>query len=63
MLDNYCKAIIIEANTMVDMAKTQIAPAIEAYSADIATAVAAKGYRLRACMRLRDRYCQKLSAL
>lgn len=42
MLDNYCKAIIIEANTMVDMAKTQIAPAIEAYSADIATAAAAK---------------------
>ena len=42
MLDNYCKAIIIEANTMVDMAKTQIAPAVEAYSADIATAAAAK---------------------
>ena len=29
MLENYCKTITIEANTMVDMAKTQIAPAIE----------------------------------
>ena len=33
---------MIEANTMVDMAKTQIAPAIEAYSADVAKAAAAK---------------------
>ena len=30
-LDNYCKSVIIEANTMVDMAKTQIIPAIEEY--------------------------------
>jgi len=42
MLENYCKTIIIEANTMVDMAKTQIAPAVEAYSADVAKAAAAK---------------------
>ena len=42
MLENYCKTIIIEANTMVDMAKTQIAPAIEAYTADVAKAAAAK---------------------
>ena len=42
MLENYCKTIIIEANTMVDMAKTQIAPAIEAYAADVAKAAAAK---------------------
>lgn len=42
MLENYCKTIIIEANTMVDMAKTQIAPAIEAYAADVARAAAAK---------------------
>ena len=41
-LENYCKTIVIEANTMVDMAKTQIAPAIEAYAADIAKAAAAK---------------------
>ena len=42
MLENYCKTIVIEANTMVDMAKTQIAPAIEAYTCDVAKAAAAK---------------------
>ena len=41
-LENYCKTVIIEANTMVSMAKTLIAPAIEAYAADVAKAVAAK---------------------
>ena len=42
MLDNYVKSVIIEANTMVDMARTQIAPAIEKYAMDVATAAAAK---------------------
>ena len=42
MLENYCKSVVIEANTMVDMAKTQIAPAIEAYAADVAKAASAK---------------------
>lgn len=42
MLDNYCKTVMIEACTMVDMAKTQIAPAVEAYAADAAKAAAAK---------------------
>lgn len=42
MLDNYCKTVMIEACTMVDMAKTQIAPAVEAYAADVAKAAAAK---------------------
>lgn len=41
-LDNYCKTVLIEANTMVDMAATQIAPAVEAYTADVAKAAAAK---------------------
>ena len=41
-LENYCKTVIIEANTMVDMAKTQIAPAVTAYAADIAKAAGAK---------------------
>ncbi|MDD6036143.1 MAG: glutamine synthetase III [Lachnospiraceae bacterium] len=41
-LENYCKTIIIEANTMVDMAKTEIAPAVAAYAADVAGAAAAK---------------------
>ena len=42
MLENYCKSVVIEANTMVDMARTQIAPAIEAYVSDVAKAAAAK---------------------
>ena len=41
-LENYCKTIIIEANTMVDMAKVQIAPAIESYVRDVAKTAAAK---------------------
>lgn len=36
MLENYCKTIIIEANTMVDMAKTQIVPALCKYASDTA---------------------------
>lgn len=35
-LDNYCKTVIIEANTMVDMAKKQILPAVSSYASDIA---------------------------
>ena len=41
-LENYCKTIIIEANTMVDMAKVQIAPAIEKYVREVAKTAAAK---------------------
>ena len=36
MLENYCKTVVIEANTMVDMAKTQIAPAVSAFAASLA---------------------------
>ena len=42
MLENYCKAVIIEANTMVDMARKQILPAVEGYAAELAASVAAK---------------------
>ena len=42
MLENYCKTIVIEANTMVNMAKTQIVSAIEAYAADTAKGAASK---------------------
>ena len=41
-LENYCKTIVIEANTMVDMAKTQIAPAVSAYALELAKTSAAK---------------------
>lgn len=42
MLDNYCKTVIIEANTMVDMARKQILPAVENYARDVAAAGIAK---------------------
>ena len=42
MLDNYCKTVVIEASTMVDMARTEIAPAIENYVCELAKTVTAK---------------------
>ena len=42
MLENYCKSVTIEANTMIDMAKTAIAPAVERFTADLAKNAAAK---------------------
>lgn len=36
MIENYCKAIIIEAKTMRSMAVKRIAPAIERYTAELA---------------------------
>ena len=41
-LENYCKTVIIEANTMVSMARTQIAPAIEKYINDLAKTASLK---------------------
>ena len=41
-LENYCKAVIIEANTMELIARTQILPAIEEYAAFVANAANAK---------------------
>ena len=41
-LENYCKTVIIEANTMIDMARKQILPAVEAYAAELSATVAAK---------------------
>ena len=42
MLDNYCKTVLIEANTMIDMAKTEIAPAISAYVLELANTASTK---------------------
>ena len=42
MLENYCKTVLIEANTMIDMAKTEIAPAVSAYVRELANTAAAK---------------------
>ena len=42
LLDNYCKTVLIEANTMIDMARREIAPAVSGYAAELAHTAAAK---------------------
>lgn len=42
MLENYCKTVVIEANTMSQMAKREILPAVEKYTAFIADAANTK---------------------
>ena len=42
LLENYCKTVIIEANTMIDIARKQILPAVQGYTAELAGGVAAK---------------------
>ena len=36
MLENYCKSVVIEANTMINMIHKRIAPAITRFTADLA---------------------------
>ena len=42
MLDNYCKTVLIEANTMADMARKEILPAVAGYTSELASALATK---------------------
>jgi glutamine synthetase len=42
MLENYCKTVTIEANTMIDMAHKQILPAITKYAGKLSETVATK---------------------
>ena len=42
MLENYCKTVLIEANTMVDMATKQILPAVEGFTGELAKTVSLK---------------------
>ena len=42
LMENYCKAVTIEAHTMVDMAEKEIIPAVEAYIEALASTAAAK---------------------
>lgn len=42
MLENYCKAVTIEANTMVDMVQKQILPAVQEYASDLSKSAMAK---------------------
>ena len=63
-LENYCKTVVIEANTMVDMARKQIIPAVEAYAAELAgTAAAKKALLPGAACAYESRLVEKLSGL
>ena len=42
MLENYCKAVNIEALTRTDMTRKEILPAVEAYTSELASAAGAK---------------------
>ena len=64
MLDNYCKTVVIEANTMVDMARRQILPAVEAYVKELSkTAVAKKQFTPDASCGYEKKMVTKLSLL
>ena len=64
MLENYCKTIVIEANTMVDMAKREIIPAVEAYAMELArTASAKKSVDETLACRYESSLIKKLSTL
>ena len=75
MLENYCKTVIIEANTMIDMAKTMIIPAIRRFAADTARDASVKeafdpavpcGYEKKLVIRLSalsERIAEKTEAL
>ena len=41
-LENYCKTVVIEANTMRDIARMQILPAVERYTTDLAASALTK---------------------
>ena len=63
-LENYCKTIIIEANTMVDMARTEIIPAVQAFVLDAARTAAAKRELVPGCpCSCETELVKKLSAL
>ena len=64
MLDNYCKTVLIEANTMIDMAKTEIAPAVSSYVLELAnTAVAKQTVDALISCRYENELFKKLSRL
>ena len=64
MLENYCKSILIEANTMVDMARTHIAPAVESYVSDLAkTAKTKKTVSPSLSLRYETKLIEELSGL
>ena len=64
MLDNYRKTVNIEAQTMVDMVRREILPAVERYTARLAADLTAKKAAVPAVSgRYESRLIEKLSGL
>ena len=64
LMENYCKAVTIEAHTMVDMAEKEIIPAVESYIEALAsTAAAKKAVDGDLCCCYEKKRISKLSAL
>ena len=63
-LENYCKSVVIEANTMLQIAKREILPAIEEYTAFLAkTANQKKNFDSTAACTYETKTVRKLSVL
>ena len=63
-LENYCKTVNIEGQTMVEMARREILPAIEAYAHELACTAAAKhGFIPGAACRYESSTVKRLSDL
>ena len=64
MLENYCKTVTIEANTMVSMAKTAILPAVASFAADVSKeALKKKAFVPNLSCEYETELVKKLSAL
>lgn len=61
ILENYCKTVDIEANTMIDMARRQILPAVTKYVVDLSNAVIKKQSVINAECRFEKDIISKLS--
>ena len=63
MLENYVKSVNIEAQTMVDMARKEIIPAVAKFAADTASAVAVKKSVSKAACKYETKLVTELSEL
>jgi glutamine synthetase len=63
MLENYVKSVNIEAQTMVDMARKEIIPAVAKFASDTASAVAVKKSVSKAACKYETKLVEELSVL
>lgn len=64
LMENYAKILHIEAQTMLDMARREILPAVENYQNDLCeTALRKKQFLANACVAVEEKLVAELSAL